>query len=287
MTSSRKLLTTLCSVRRSSTRSVIAGVVAVAGVLLAACGGDDSSSTSSAAHSSAAAASTAGATPQGTITVFAASSLTAAFGEIGTAFMAAHPGAKVTFSFDASSSLAAQITQGAPADVFASADTTNMDKLTSKGLTEGAPVPFATNSLAIIVPAGNPKGVASVADLANGDLKVVLCAAEVPCGKYAKQLLDGAKVAVEPVSLEQNVKGVVTKVTTGVADAGIVYVTDVIAAGAKATAVAIPDAQNVIARYPIAVVKQTAHADLAAAFVDYVTSAAGQAILSKRGFSAP
>ncbi len=224
---------------------------------------------------------------KGEITVFAASSLTATFRAVGTAFTKVHPEARVVFSFDASSALVTQITQGAPADVFASADTANMNKLTTATLTASTPVIFATNLLSIIVPANNPKGIKAPTDLANPNLKVVLCDPTVPCGKYAKQSLDAAKVTVTPVSLEQNVKGVVTKVTTGEADAGIVYVTDVKAAGNKASGVDIPAAVNVVAKYPIASIKTSTHQDIDAAFIAFLTSPDGQAILATSGFGQP
>src|SRR5690349_16922292 len=219
-------------------------LLAMLGLAAAACGSDNGSGSSSAA--TATVAPTAAVT--GDITVFAAASLTDSFKEVGTAFGQRYPNAKATFSFDASSALVQQISQGAPADVFASADTANMDKLTSAGLNGSAPVVFATNQLAIIVAKGDPKGITGVADLADGNgLKVVLCADGVPCGTYAKQILASANVTVTPVSMEQNVKGVVTKVTAGEADAGIVYQTDVQAAASQADAVAIPTAVNVIA----------------------------------------
>jgi molybdate transport system substrate-binding protein len=223
----------------------------------------------------------------GNITVFAAASLTDSFNAVGAAFTKANPNAKVTFSFDASSALVTQITQGAPADMLASADTANMDKLTKASLNGTEPVVFATNLLQIIVAAGNPKGITGVADLAKNNLKVVLCAAGVPCGTYAKQILDAAKATVTPVSQEQNVKGVVTKVTAGEADAGIVYVTDVKAAGTKAAGVDIPTDINVIAKYPIASVKASTHADVDAAFVKFLTGSDGQAILATFGFGKP
>jgi len=263
------------------------------GLLAAACGDDSGSSAASTAASvsdSTAASSSASATTapvSGDITVFAAASLTAAFTDIGAAFTAANPEAKVTFSFDASSALVQQISQGAPADVFASADTSNMDKVSQAGLNGSEPVIFATNLLAIIVPKGNPAGVTGVADLANSDVKVVVCAPEVPCGKYASQIFDAAGITVRPVSQEQNVKGVVTKVTAGEADAGIVYITDVTAAGDKAEAVSIPSDINVVAQYPIASVKASTHADVDQAFIDFVLSPDGQAILAKYGFMAP
>lgn len=223
----------------------------------------------------------------GSITVFAAASLTAAFNDAGDAFMKANPGVKVTFSFDASSTLVGQITQGAPADVFASADTSNMDKLTTAGLNASVPVNFATNLLSIIVAQGNPKKIKTQADLAIPRLKVVVCDPAVPCGKYAQQSLDTAKVILIPASLEQNVKGVVTKVTAGEADAGIVYVTDVKAAGDKAAGVEIPAHANVKATYPIASIKASTHTDINTAFLAFLTGADGQAILAKYGFGKP
>ena len=223
----------------------------------------------------------------GDITVFAAASLTESFKEVGDAFTKADPGVKVTFTFDASSALVAQITQGAPADLLASADTATMDKLTAAGENGSAPITFATNVLQIIVGADNPKGITGLADFARSGLKVVLCDPSVPCGKYAKQSLQGAKIAVTPASLEQNVKGVVTKVTAGEADAGIVYATDVKAAGAKAAGVVIPTEQNVVATYPIAVTKASKHADIGRAFIAFLASADGRAILVKYGFGTP
>jgi molybdate transport system substrate-binding protein len=218
------------------------------------------------------------------ITVFAAASLTDAFTEVGEAFTAAHPDAKATFSFDASSALVRQITEGAPADVFASADTANMDKLTEAGLNGTDPVIFATNLLTIIVAPGNPEGITGVADLADADLTTVICAAEVPCGRYADEIFAKAGVAVTPDSLEQNVRGVVTKVTAGEADAGIVYVTDVEAAGDEAAMVEIPEDINVLAEYPIATTKDSANAGVGEAFIDFLTGSEGQSILADYGF---
>ena len=222
----------------------------------------------------------------GDITVFAAASLTDAFTEVGEAFTAENPDAKATFSFDASSALVQQITEGAPADVFASADTANMDKLTEAGLNGTEPAIFATNVLTIIVAPGNPKGITGVADLANSDLVTVICASEVPCGRYANEIFTKAGVTVTPDSLEQNVRGVVTKVTAGEADAGIVYVTDVTAAG-DAAMVEIPADSNVLAEYPVATVGASARGEVATAFIEFVTSDDGQAILANHGFGAP
>ena len=283
---------------KRTSRLLIASVALLA-VVAAACGSEDndSSSDTAAATTAAEAATTAAATTEaptgstpaveGDITVFAAASLTDAFKAVGDAFMTANPDAKVTFSFDASSALVQQITQGAPADLFASADTANMDKLTKASLNGTDPVIFATNLLTIITAPGNPKGITGVADLANPALKVVVCAPEVPCGKYAQQIFDNAKVTVKPVSLEQNVKGVVTKVTAGEADAGIVYVTDVIATDGKADKVDIPEDINVVAKYPIATVKTSKNPEADQAFIDFLTGTDGQEILAKYGFGAP
>jgi molybdate transport system substrate-binding protein len=248
----------------------LAAVLAAMAVLLAACGGSDEPSGGSAGSSE-------------EIKVFAAASLTAAFNELGGRYTAAN-GAKVSFNFAGSQALATQIRQGAPADVFASADTTNMDKV--KDLV-GTPQNFAGNLLQLVVEQGNPKDVRGLEDLARGDLKVVLAAEEVPAGKYAKQVLDQQGVTVKPVSLEDNVKAVVTKVALGEADTGIVYVTDVTAGGDKVEGVDIPAGQNVTATYPIATVKASEHQDKAQAFVDLVRSADGQQVLERFGFLPP
>jgi molybdate transport system substrate-binding protein len=267
-------------------RRVVIGLLAALSLAAVACGSSSSKASTSATTSATTTAPPA-TTATGHITVFAAASLTGAFTEIGKAFSQAKPGASATFDFDASSALAQQITQGAPADVFASADTTNMDKLTKPGLNGSAPVIFATNLLAIIVPKGNPKGITGVSDLSKPGLKVVLCQPQVPCGKYANQILTKANVKVTPVSQEENVKGVVTKVTSGEADAGIVYTTDVIAAGPSAQAVAIPANLNVVAAYPIASVKASKNQSTDAAFISFVLGAQGQSILAKHGFMKP
>jgi molybdate transport system substrate-binding protein len=224
---------------------------------------------------------------EGDITVFAAASLTESFTDIGEAFSAANPDATATFSFDASSALVQQIIEGAPADVFASADTANMDKLTEAELNGADPVVFATNLLTIIVAPDNPLGITGVEDLANPDISVVVCSPEVPCGNYANQIFTAAGAEVTPVSLEQNVRGVVTKVTAGEADAGIVYVTDVIAAGDDADMVEIPEDINVIAEYPIAGVAASESPEVGQAFIDFVLGDEGQAILAEYGFGSP
>jgi molybdate transport system substrate-binding protein len=250
----------------------LAAVLAAAALVLAACGGDDNSGGSSGAASPA------------EIKVFAAASLTAAFTELGQQYTSANGGTKVTVNFAGSQALATQIQQAAPADVFASADLTNMDKV--KDLV-GTPKSFASNLLQIVVEKGNPKGIKKLDDLASKDVKVVLAAEEVPAGKYAKQVLDQAGVSVQPVSQEDNVKAVVTKVSLGEADAGIVYVTDVTAGGDKVEGVEIPKDQNVTATYPIATVKASKAPDKAQAFMDLVLSDQGQQVLKSYGFLPP
>lgn len=215
--------------------------------------------------------------------MLAAASLSESFKELGTAFEAKHPGSKVTFSFDSSSALAAQANNAAPADLFASADHANMKKVTDAGNASGPRV-FAHNKLAIIVAKGNPKKIKSLADFTK--VSFVLCAPEVPCGRYGAEALSKAGVKAQPKSLETNVKGVVTKVTSGEADAGIGYVTDARAAAANAEGIEIPDAQNVVAQYPMAVLKQSANTTLAQAFVDFVLGPEAQAVLAKYGFAA-
>jgi molybdate transport system substrate-binding protein len=226
-----------------------------------------------------------------TLTVFAASSLTKAFGAIGSDFEAANPDAKVTFNFGPSDGLASQIESEGIADVFASASGTWMDDVQTKtGVTDRTD--FAKNKLVIITPSDNPANVRSLADLGRPGVAVVIAAEGVPVGDYARQALDAAgltkQVMANVVSNEQDDASLVAKITAGEADAAIVYASDVTSTVApQVTAVKIPDAQNVIATYPIAVVDGSAHADLAKAFVTYVTGSAGQATLATYGFLPP
>lgn len=228
-----------------------------------------------------------GSAPTGDVTVFAAASLTDAFAELGETFEAANQDASVTFNFAASSALVTQIIEGAPADVFASADNANMARLVEAGEVGGDPVVFTTNRAQIIVEPRNPTGITGVEDLARDDLIVVSCAPDVPCGRYAQQILDNAGVTVTFRSLEENVRAVVSKVTLGEADAGIVYATDVIVAGAAAEGVEIPGDLNVVAEYPIALTREASNPEAAQAFMDFVLSAEGRSILSSYGFVAP
>ena len=222
----------------------------------------------------------------GTITVFAASSLTSAYTAIVKDFQQAYPGSMVKFSFGGSSTLVAQIQQGAIGDVFASADQPNMQKAADSGLLAGSPSIFAHNRLEIVVAAGNPKHIAALSDLAHSGLVVVLCAPAVPCGRYSTQALQKAAVTVKPASQETDVKAVVSKVALGEADAGIVYVTDVKAAGASVQGVEIPPGVNVVADYPVAVLKDSQNVPLAKAFISYLLGA-GQPTLNRYGFAGP
>lgn len=222
----------------------------------------------------------------GTLTVFAASSLTDAFKGLGSAFEKQHPGLSVRFNFAGSPTLVTQIENGAQADVFASADTTNMGRLQTDGLLAYDPSVFAHNELEIVVAAGNPKQITGLADLAKPGVIYISAGPTVPAGKYAAQILTKARVTVTPKSLETDVKSVVSKIELGEADAGIVYVTDVKAAGSKVSGVTIPAADNVVATYPIAPVKAAAQLQAGDRFVAFVISPEGQAKLEEYGFQA-
>lgn len=232
-----------------------------------------------------------------TLTVFAAASLKDAFTEISRNFEAAHPGVTVTLNFAGSQTLRTQLEEGASADVFASANHTEMDNAVKAGLVQdGAAQDFLTNKLLVILPANNPAGLASLQDLARSGVKVVLAADTVPAGKYARQVLDkmsqdpafgsdfGTKVLANVVSNENDVKQVVAKVQLGEADAGIVYVSDAVAAPELMT-IEIPAELNVTAQYPIAALTQAPQPELAAEFIAYVLSSQGQDVLAKWGFS--
>ncbi|GAA0976425.1 Molybdate-binding protein ModA [Nocardioides aquaticus] len=219
-----------------------------------------------------------------TITVFAAASLTSSFEQVAADFEAENDGVDVQLNFAGSSDLVAQIQEGAPADVFASADEANMDKATADDLVD-APALFASNTLAIAVPPGNPAGVTSVDDLAADGLNLVLCAPEVPCGAAAEAVAEAADLDLSPVSEEQSVTDVLAKVSTGEADAGLVYVTDVIAAGDDVEGVEIPEDVNAVNLYPIATVADSEEAELAQGFVDLVLARTGQDVLADAGFA--
>lgn len=221
------------------------------------------------------------------IVVFAAASLKKPFTEIGERFKTDNPGASVEFSFAGSSDLVTQLSQGAAADVFASADSTNMSKATDGGLVAGDPVNFASNTLTIAVAPENPEKITSFRDLTRPGLNVVVCAPAVPCGSAAAKLEQSTGVQLKPVSEESSVTDVLNKVVTGQADAGLVYVTDVLAAGDEVASVPFPESAGAVNTYPIAVLTQSKHPDLARKFVDMVTGEAGQNILSAAGFAKP
>lgn len=228
-----------------------------------------------------------GSSPNEQLTVFAAASLTGAFSEIGARFESDHPGTSVVFNFAGSADLVTQLTQGATADVFASADTRNMDRAQAAGLLAGAPVNFASNTLVIAVAPGNPEGIGSLADLARPGLSVVLCAPQVPCGWAAGKVQAAAGVRLNPVSEESSVTDVLNKVTSGQADAGLVYVTDALGAGDSVTTVGFVEAGQAVTTYPIAILGRAPRPELAQTFVDFVTGEAGRHILSRAGFAQP
>jgi len=258
----------------------LAALALVAAVALTACGSSGGSSSGS--------PTTTTSKVTGPVTVSAAASLTEAFGRIGQDFQTANPGATVTFNFGSSGTLATQILQGAPADAFASADPDNVGKVQQAGLVDGRATVFALNELEIVTKPGNPKHVTTLQDLATVGV-VSLCGETVPCGKYADQVLQQAGVTIPPsmITRGQDVKATLAAVTTGDADAAIVYVTDAKSAGRSVSAVPIPDAQNAIATYPIAVLKATGNPAATDAFVHYVTSARGEATLRSYGFLPP
>jgi molybdate transport system substrate-binding protein len=223
----------------------------------------------------------------GDVTVFAAASLTESFTEIAKQFEEKYPDVTVRFNFDASSNLAAQVQQGAPADVFASADEANLQKTIDSGDVVAPPFVFAKNRLEVAVEKGNPKKIKRLAGLAKPGLVVVLCADAVPCGKYAAEAFTKAGVEVSPASKEENAKAALSKVSLGEADAAVVYVTDVSAAKGDVSGVKIPDAQNVIATYPAAMVKGSQNSAAAKAWVRFLESKEAQRALRKFGFLPP
>jgi molybdate transport system substrate-binding protein len=250
--------------------------VLAAAIALAGCGSTDQPAAPGPASTGAAS------TVTGDVTVFAAASLTETFTQLGKDFEAANPGAKVRFNFAGSSALAQQINQGAPADVFASASPTNM-----KQVTETGSITFVKNKLQIAVGKGNPLKVASLADVTKPEVKLALCAEQVPCGAAAKKAFEVAKLTPKPVTLEQDVKATLTKVKLGEVDAALVYKTDVAAATSDVDGVDFPEAAQAINDYPIVTLPKAPNAAGAKAFTDFVLSPAGRAVLAKAGFDVP
>lgn len=253
-------------------------------LLLAACapaapGGSGSAGSGSAGSGSAG--------PEARLTVVAAASLTETFTRIAEDFEAARPGTAVELSFAGSADIVAQLTQGAPADVVATADAATIDRLAADGLLAADPEIVATNTLTIITAPGNPHGITGLPDLGRAGLAVVVCAPQVPCGAATRTVLDAAGASVSPVSEENAVTGVLTAVRTGQADAGLVYVTDALRAGGEVEAVAFPESAEAVNRYPIAVTAGAAAPDAARAFLAHVTSPEGRTVLTAAGFGAP
>jgi molybdate transport system substrate-binding protein len=261
----------------------VLAMAAVAALALAGCGSSDtgaSTETDTATGSELPTAS-------GEIVVFAAASLTESFTQLGKDFEEANPEATVKFNFAGSSALATQINQGAPADVFASAAPRNMTDVTGTGAITDSPVTFVTNTLEIAVPAGNPGKVTGLADFAKPDLKIALCAEQVPCGAAAKKVFEAAGITAAPDTLEQDVKAVLSKVSLGEVDAALVYKTDVRAAGDKVEGIEFPESDKAVNSYPIAACAKAPNAEGAKAFVDFVLSDKGKAVLTEAGFGTP
>lgn len=255
--------------QRRAGRAALAvlGLVGLAAGPVTACGGDGGAG--------------------GTVTVFAAASLTDAFDQVAAAFEEANPGITVELNYAGSSSLRDQILAGAPADVFAAADTAAMDAVVDGDAVAGDPAVFATNEMQIAVPAGNAAGVEGLDDLGDEGLLVGLCAPEVPCGQLGREVLAGAGVTPAPDTEEPDVRSLLTKVAGGELDAGLVYATDVRAAGGDVEGIEIPEGRNVVAEYPIAPLAESGDAAAARAFVDFVLAGSGQEALAAHGFGPP
>ncbi|MFF2541948.1 molybdate ABC transporter substrate-binding protein [Kitasatospora sp. NPDC058063] len=281
------------STRTPTTRRLAVAAAAALALTLGvtACGSDGKSSGSTASSATSPNASSAAGSgvpkASGAVTVFAAASLKETFTELGKKFEAANPGAKVTFNFGGSSSLATSINSGAPADVFAAASPATMKTVTDAGGASGQPTTFVKNTLTIAVPKGNPKHIAGLKDLTASGVKVALCAKEVPCGAAAQTALKAAGLDLTPVTLEQDVKGALTKVELGEVDASLVYRTDVQADAAKIDGVDFPEAAKAVNDYPIAALAKAPNKDGAAAFVAYVQSPEAKQVLTAAGFQAP
>ena len=266
---------------RLTGRTAVSAATTLAALVLAGC-----ASTGAGGATSSTASSDAATDAESTLTVFAAASLTEAFDELAATFEAEHPSVDVILSFGGSAALAQQVVEGAPVDVFASAAEPPMQAVVDAGLAAD-PVVFATNTLELVVPAGNPAGVTGLDELADADLRIALCDASVPCGAASAKLLEQEGVVAAPDTLESDVKAVLTKVSLGEVDAALVYRTDVIAAGDEVEGIEVPGAGSVVNRYPIAALTEADDADAAADFVAFVTGDAGRAVLAEAGFGKP
>src|SRR4051794_1797224 len=264
-------------------RRTLLALPVVAALALTACGG--SSSDDGVAGSSA--ASSSGSGLSGTLTVFAAASLTDVFTDLGDQLEKANPSLDVQFNFAGSDALATQITQGAPGDVFASANETQMKVVTDAGLQAGDPTVFTQNVLEIAVPKGNPGHVTGLSDFANPDLTIAVCAPTVPCGAAAQKVFTAAGITAQPDTEETDVKAALNKVQLSEVDAALVYATDVKAAGNGVEGITFPEADQAVNKYPICVLKAAPNPDAAQAFVDLVNSDEGQKALTDAGFGKP
>lgn len=261
---------------RTQFPKMLSAVVAVLALSVTGC--SSSNGSSSTATSSA---------PARTLTVFAAASMTSTFNDLGKTFEQQNAGVKVTFNYAGSQALAQQITNGAPADVFASANQANMKTVTDAGLASGTAQVYATNVLEIVVPKDNPANVTSFQDLAKSGLKLVTCAPSVPCGAATQTIEKATGITLKPVSEEQAVTDVLTKVRTGQADAGLVYKTDVLSAGDAVKGISFPESSKAVNTNYIVSLKNAPQSELADKFVDLVLSDAGQQVLQKAGFGKP
>ena len=260
--------------------TALVAAVGLGALVLTGCGGQNGGGDASASSSQARGGDE-------TLRVSAAASLTGSFDQLSSEFEKDHPGVDVDVNYGGSSGLVQQLTEGAPVDVFASADQKNMQKLTDAGLAQGEPKIFATNVLTIVVPKDNPAGIRSMQDVLDKKVKLVTCAPEVPCGAATRKVEKANGVQLTPVSQENAVTDVLGKVTSGQADAGIVYVTDAKAAGEKVTTIDIPKTDQAINRYPIVALQKSEQPELAAQFVDLITGERGHEVLQDAGFGAP
>jgi molybdate transport system substrate-binding protein len=258
--------------------ALLAGLAGALVILLAACG--------TSTQPSARGPSTASSSQSGGITVLAAASLTEAFNHIGKDFQAENEGSTVTFGYGSSATLATQIVQGAPADVFAAASPATMKTVTAAGAAN-TPTDFVSNTLQIAVPRGNPHKITGLSDFADESKRIALCAPQVPCGAAATKVFAVAKIVPRPDTLEADVKATLQKVASDEVDAALVYKTDVLSAGDQVDGIEFGEAQQAINSYPIATLKESKNPELAKAFVDYVLSPQGQAVLAKAGFAKP